>query len=1094
LHLGAAADACAIAGERASTKGSSHPLSSQTAPMEMGTVAFSDATVLWVTFDTRCETDASDESSYVEFYAEDTSLVNAPVKKLANGASVRGELVAHLYGPPHVFMPFMVRANKLTYVISRGHARRGVSGDGGWGAQFTVTPLSAMLWGNETEAANSSSVIAGRTATPPRATHPSLLWGCWLLEYLISGALGHRQLLRGLVHSSRLITLCVDYLRTTAAPNKDRIASLLHKIVSSSEYTLLTPLHCEYEAAGTPAMLATISRMSALPSFNTKEEAEILQRITVIPLRYVEIIRRLLNERLAEANNIYKGAALLLPRPLQRLVELVATIESALRRARVQLHLLLMTSCSIYAHVDARTYISPLLQFIPPAATSEARLVLSIAARCDRDIPQALYFTSNQLLPPAPSAWSPPLIVHPPPAIDVLIVSQALLHLRDILLALVTRRRAPDAWMIYALLQSLSSKPVQSWTAAQITSTVTQDKLAWAHWTNGKFETQPNANEAICGWIAKWAARKGLASALDTSPADMEVSEPDSATYPILGSLPLAELRLRAAFLLAVNSLLRKVLPYVDMSQTAESDAIADNAALARSSSSSSSSQQVQAGSEWHKFHRLPVGAIVRRLPSYIMVDSKERLITDAIDASVVAGQCTLKVCLDNRAALACSEMRIIEPLRTLCTFAQFYRFMVESRISDRQLRLKMHDREYLFEVQYVGLAGMNEEGLDWGGLYRDSLVRMMDDLFSTEQQGIDLFSLTPNAASMHLSEEAATEVAAAVQQYTATDGSYVPNPKYSNASTSGNTPIPVALSMFEWVGKLMGISIRTRACLDFDLAPLVWKLLVGDDVDVEDIIVVDAKLGSFLRAVQTFSDDARTASAGAGDNRDPDAAFVERFGQLFFVLPDPAAAAAQNKVVASTQVMSAALIPGGSSTKVTFSSRHRYIAAIIAAVCDRYRGACNAMRRGLTCIIPDRALRLASWRDLQRLVCGESEIDLVVLRNNTTYDSRGVYSDAHPNIKFFWSVMETLTPEQKRNFVRFAWGRSKLPRGTWPKNYRGEQVKFKIVPKLNYDGLPLAHTCFFLIELPTYQSIDIMRQRLLTAITYGAGEGFLLA
>lgn len=78
----------------------------------------------------------------------------------------------------------------------------------------------------------------------------------------------------------------------------------------------------------------------------------------------------------------------------------------------------------------------------------------------------------------------------------------------------------------------------------------------------------------------------------------------------------------------------------------------------------------------------------------------------------------------------------------------------------------------------------------------------------------------------------------------------------------------------------------------------------------------------------------------------------------------------------------------------------------------------------------------------------------------------------------------------------RFTWGRSKLPRGRWPTNAKGTQVRFKIVPRHNVDAtaLPLAHTCFFLIELPMYPSKEIMRARLVTAITYGAGEGFLMA
>ena len=43
------------------------------------------------------------------------------------------------------------------------------------------------------------------------------------------------------------------------------------------------------------------------------------------------------------------------------------------------------------------------------------------------------------------------------------------------------------------------------------------------------------------------------------------------------------------------------------------------------------------------------------------------------------------------------------------------------------------------------------------------------------------------------------------------------------------------------------------------------------------------------------------------------------------------------------------------------------------------------------------------------------------------------------------------------------------------------------------FHGLPLAHTCFFHIELPEYKSYEDLRRSLITAITWGAGEGFLI-
>lgn len=104
------------------------------------------------------------------------------------------------------------------------------------------------------------------------------------------------------------------------------------------------------------------------------------------------------------------------------------------------------------------------------------------------------------------------------------------------------------------------------------------------------------------------------------------------------------------------------------------------------------------------------------------------------------------------------------------------------------------------------------------------------------------------------------------------------------------------------------------------------------------------------------------------------------------------------------------------------------------------------------------------------------------------------MYSASHEVIRFFWEVMATFTPEQKRNFLRYAWGRSRLPRGRWPTNYRGQQVKFKIVPQNRDSGLPLAHTCFFTIELPKYKTKEALARSLMTAIEYGAGEGFAIA
>lgn len=78
---------------------------------------------------------------------------------------------------------------------------------------------------------------------------------------------------------------------------------------------------------------------------------------------------------------------------------------------------------------------------------------------------------------------------------------------------------------------------------------------------------------------------------------------------------------------------------------------------------------------------------------------------------------------------------------------------------------------------------------------------------------------------------------------------------------------------------------------------------------------------------------------------------------------------------------------------------------------------------------------------------------------------------------------MRSLTDEERSLFIKFAWGRSRLPIGKhWPK-------RFKLQRRAADDSsLPLAHTCFFSVELPPYGSEAVMRARLLAAVHWSGG------
>ena len=82
--------------------------------------------------------------------------------------------------------------------------------------------------------------------------------------------------------------------------------------------------------------------------------------------------------------------------------------------------------------------------------------------------------------------------------------------------------------------------------------------------------------------------------------------------------------------------------------------------------------------------------------------------------------------------------------------------------------------------------------------------------------------------------------------------------------------------------------------------------------------------------------------------------------------------------------------------------------------------------------------------------------------------------------------VLRTFSNEERQQFLRFVWARSRLP----PSSADFTQ-KFKVQcpvgdgARMNPDVyLPTAHTCFFSLILPKYTSEDVMKEKLLYAIS----------
>ena len=80
--------------------------------------------------------------------------------------------------------------------------------------------------------------------------------------------------------------------------------------------------------------------------------------------------------------------------------------------------------------------------------------------------------------------------------------------------------------------------------------------------------------------------------------------------------------------------------------------------------------------------------------------------------------------------------------------------------------------------------------------------------------------------------------------------------------------------------------------------------------------------------------------------------------------------------------------------------------------------------------------------------------------------------------------TLRRFTPEQRSLFLRFVWGRARLPVGAadWGDSKLTIHAKHSASPDSMF---PIAHTCFFSLELPAYTTAAICHARLLYAITH---------
>lgn len=280
------------------------------------------------------------------------------------------------------------------------------------------------------------------------------------------------------------------------------------------------------------------------------------------------------------------------------------------------------------------------------------------------------------------------------------------------------------------------------------------------------------------------AAATGAADSCALPPSRLVLAtRNDRLRYQNLSAVPPTQLRARYVLLALLNTRLRKLLPFIDMSAQ----------------------------------HAWSVGCRLRTLGHCIFHDVKTRLLEQALDATRGTGAVRAPaLMLDNFKASMSSAAGENDPATSKCVFVQAFEQLRACKPEAFRVCADSSDR--VFTVNFK-----NESGVDAGGVYREGLQRMIEDLFSTR---FNLFVQCPNA--VHRSGDNL--------------GSYVPNPRHKT---------PLAIEMLEFVGVLMGMSLRFKASLPFMCPSIMWKPLVGQPLTEDDISAMDMLYGQMIHAIR---------------------------------------------------------------------------------------------------------------------------------------------------------------------------------------------------------------------------------------------------
>ncbi|CAM1307289.1 HECTD2 (predicted) [Pycnogonum litorale] len=274
----------------------------------------------------------------------------------------------------------------------------------------------------------------------------------------------------------------------------------------------------------------------------------------------------------------------------------------------------------------------------------------------------------------------------------------------------------------------------------------------------------------------------------------------------------------------------------------------------------------------------------------------------------------------------------------------------------------------------------------------------------------------------------------------------------------------------YNLIGVLMGLAVYNSIILDLHFPSICYRKLLSPpviprDMDYSTVGLCDPTLDDLAEIMPEVTHGLKDLLTYEGN--------VEEDLCLTF----------QASVDEFGMVKTHLLKPKGDKVYVTNDSREEYVNSYMELILNKaIYEPFKAFYLGFHSVCASNALIMFRPEEVEMLVCGSPTVDMSELKKVTVYDG---FNENEQIISDFWDIVCSFSAVLQKQFLMFTTGSDRVPVGGM-----GEMI-FKISALNNRkDVLPVSHTCFNQLVLPRYPSKDIMRKKLVIAISNAEGFG----